>query len=99
MAMVELRLGSVGERDRRSCLSALGDVGTARAAGWSVTVAIWYMGGDRIRGRECAGDRVVLGIVVRKHSVERHPERRLGLGQRDAVLRALGPSDARSHFA
>ena len=40
-----------------------------------------------------------VGLVVGQKSVERHPERRLGLGQRHAVLRALGPGQRRHDLA
>ena len=53
------------------------------------------MGGDRIAGREGLRQRLVLLVVVGEHPLQRHPEGGLGLGQRHAVLRALGPGDAR----
>ena len=43
----------------------------------------------RIGGRERVLDGLVARVVLGQEAVERHPERRLGLGQRHAVLRAL----------
>ena len=96
MAVVELGLGAVGERHRRA-VAALGDLGTAGAAARLVPCAVgtWLETGS-LAGKESASrSSLVVVILGRKQVLQSHPERGLGLGQRDPVLGALGPGDAR----
>jgi hypothetical protein len=60
-----------------------------------VPLAVGHVGGNGIARREALLDRLVLGVGIGQVTLERHPERRLGLGQRDPVLRPLRPGDAR----
>ena len=96
VAVVELGLGAVGERDRRSCraprsATCAPPVPPLRL----VAVAVGDVGRDRIARREALLERLVLGVLVGEEALERHPERRLRLGQRHAVLGALRSGDAR----
>ncbi len=74
---------------------ALGDLGAAGPALRSVSLAVEHVRRYRVAGREAVGDRLVLGVLVGEVALERPPEALLGLGQRDAILRALRSGDAR----
>ena len=53
-------------------------------------------GNDSLAGLVLA---VLVVVAVGQEALQRHPERRLGLGQRDAVLRALGAGQRRHDLA
>ena len=95
-AVIEVELRRVVERDRNRIGGALSHHGPARLAGLSALVVVILR--RRVRGRERFGDRVVVVVAERLRGVRIElaqglEERRLGVGQRDAVLWALRPGD------
>ena len=101
MAVVELGLGPVRQRQRHAGARALGDL---HAAGPGARLLPARLVPDEVRGRRVArGERLLERLValvrLGQEAVERHPERRLRLGQRDAVLRALRAGQRRHDVA
>ena len=85
VAVVELGLGAVLERDRHGHLGALGDLQAAGAAvggsngcGAALVVAVVVAGGRRVRGRERVGARLVRVGLARPSG----PRRRRAAGPR-----------------
>ena len=110
VAVVELGLRAVLERHRHGDLGALGDLQAAGAAVGRLRLRcaarrapLWSPeDGGSEDGNESAlassGSALALLRVldvVGQQVLEREPERRLGLGQRDAVLRALRAGERR----
>src|SRR2546423_351947 len=101
--MIELGLGPILERDRDRVGAPLrgGHVG-GRPMRPAPLVVVIVPG--RVRRRERAGDGLVVVVAqfrgcTRTELSQRLDERRLGLGERDPVLRALRPRDARLDVA
>ena len=101
MAVIERRLGSVRERDRRSrCVCARPPAGRRCRRGAGLAVVATAVGGGRVGGRKALLQRLVLVVLwsssfLGQEVLQRQPEGVARLGQRDPVLRALGAGDRR----
>ena len=94
---------AVGERDLRADRYAVGHLHPAGAGARVLALVLvrrlGLLRGGRVGGREGLLERLVALVGFGDEPVERHPERRLRLGQRHAVLRALRARQRRHDVA
>jgi hypothetical protein len=98
VAVVQLDVGPVLERDRDARRHAVGDL-RAAGAGARLRRPLLARVRRRVGRREALLDRLVVAVLVGHEALERHPERALGLRERDAVLGAARAGERRHDLA